>query len=162
MKLMITGGTLDKRYAPLSGELIFSQSSLENMLQQARVTLDLDLEVLMLKDSLDLDNKDRQKIVAACVHCQDPNIVITHGTDTMVKTAKALASNMHDKTIVLCGAMVPYQFKHSDALFNLGCAVAAAQSMPNGVYITMNGNIFEHHQVSKNKATGQFERLHRS
>jgi len=157
IKLLITGGTIDKQYDELNGELIFTQSGVEDMLTQGRVKLDISLETVMLKDSLDMDDSDRQQIFESCLACDEPQIVITHGTDTMVETSQVLATKIKDKTIVLLGAMVPYQFKNSDALFNLGCAIAAVQTLENGVYITMNGKIFNYDEVIKNKDLGEFQ-----
>ncbi len=157
IKLLITGGTIDKQYNELNGELIFAQSAVEDMLAQGRVKLDILLETVMLKDSLDMDDDDRQQILESCLACDEPQIVITHGTDTMVETSQVLATKIKDKTIVLLGAMVPYQFKNSDALFNLGCAIAAVQTLENGVYITMNGKIFNYDEVIKNKDLGEFQ-----
>ena len=157
IKLLITGGTIDKQYNELNGELIFAQSAVEDMLAQGRVKLDILLETVMLKDSLDMDDSDRQQILDSCMACDEPHIVITHGTDTMVETSQVLATKIKDKTIVLLGAMVPYQLKNSDALFNLGCAIAAVQTLENGVYVTMNGKIFNYDEVIKNKELGEFQ-----
>lgn len=157
IKVLITGGTIDKQYSELNGELIFTQSSIGDMLAQGGVKLDISLETVMLKDSLDMDDNDRQEILTSCLACDESQIVITHGTDTMVETGQVLAAGIKDKTIVLLGAMVPYQFKNSDALFNLGCAIAAVQTLGNGVYITMNGKIFNHDNVIKNKELGEFQ-----
>jgi len=157
IKLLITGGTIDKQYDELTGELIFTQSGVENMLAQGRAKLDISPETIMLKDSLDMDDNDRQQILKACLACDESQIVITHGTDTMVETSQVLAAEINDKTIVLLGAMVPYQFKNSDALFNLGCAVAAVQTLGNGIYITMNGKVFNFDEVLKNKSVGEFQ-----
>jgi len=157
IKVLITGGTIDKQYNELNGELIFTQSSVDDMLAQGGAKLDISLETVMLKDSLDMDDNDRQKILAACLASDESQIVITHGTDTMVETSQVLAAGIKDKSIVLLGAMVPYQFKNSDALFNLGCAIAAVQTLGNGVYITMNGKIFNYDDVIKNKELGEFQ-----
>ncbi len=157
IKLLITGGTIDKQYDELNGKLIFTQSGIGDMLTQGRTRLELSLETVMLKDSLDLDDNDRQKILASCLACDESRIVITHGTDTMVETSQVLAAGIKDKTIVLLGAMVPYQFKNSDALFNLGCAIAAVQTLGNGVYITMNGKVSNYDEVLKNKDLGEFQ-----
>ncbi len=161
MKIVITGGTLDKQYNPLNGELIFNQSSVIDMLAQSRNTVKTDVETLMLKDSLEMSDEDRQSIANACNNSLDSQIIITHGTDTMVETAHAIANELAansptDKTIVLLGAMVPYQFKGSDALFNFGCAMSAVQILPAGIYITMNGQVFDYREVQKNRAIGQF------
>lgn len=157
IKLIITGGTIDKRYNELNGELVFTQSGVEDMLNQGRAKVDLSLETAMLKDSLDMNDDDRQNILEACLACDESQIVITHGTDTMVETSQVLAAGIKDKTIVLLGAMVPYKIKNSDALFNLGCAIAAVQTLENGVYITMNGKIFNYDEVIKNKDLGEFQ-----
>ena len=157
IKLLITGGTIDKQYDELNGELIFTQSGIEDMLLQGRAKLDISPATVMLKDSLDMDDDDRQEILVACLACDESQIVITHGTDTMVETSQVLAAEIKDKTIVLLGAMVPYQFKNSDALFNLGCAIAAVQTLENCVYITMNGKVFKHDDVVKNKRDGEFQ-----
>ena len=157
IRLLITGGTIDKQYNELDGELIFSESGVEDMLVQGRAKLDIAYETVMLKDSLDMDDNDRQQILESCLACDESQIVITHGTDTMVETSQVLAAEIKDKTIVLLGAMVPYQFKNSDALFNLGCAIAAVQTLGNGVYITMNGRIFNYDEVIKNKELGLFQ-----
>ncbi|MEE9574535.1 MAG: asparaginase domain-containing protein [Gammaproteobacteria bacterium] len=157
IKVLITGGTIDKQYNELNGELIFTQSSVEDMLAQGGAKLDISVETVMLKDSLDMDDNDRQKILTSCLACEESQIVITHGTDTMVETSQVLATGIKDKTIVLLGAMVPYQFKNSDALFNLGCAMAAVQTLVNGVYITMNGKIFNYDEVIKNRELGEFK-----
>ena len=157
IRLLITGGTIDKQYNELNGELIFTQSGVKDMLAQAKTTLDISLETVMLKDSLDMDDDDRQKVLSSCLACDESKIVITHGTDTMVETSQVLAAEIKNKTIVLLGAMVPYAFKNSDALFNLGCAIAAVQTLENGVYISMNGKVFNFNEVSKNKELGEFQ-----
>ena len=157
IRLLITGGTIDKKYNELNGELIFTESGVEDMLAQGRAQLDISTEMVMLKDSLDMDDDDRQKILSSCLACDETRIVITHGTDTMVETGQMLAAEINDKTIVLLGAMVPYQFKKSDALFNLGCAIAAVQTLDYGVYITMNGKVFHYDEVVKNKKIGEFQ-----
>tara|TARA_R110001583_G_scaffold44310_11_gene140431 strand:+ start:1540 stop:2025 length:486 start_codon:yes stop_codon:yes gene_type:complete len=157
MKILITGGTLDKQYNPLNGALIFSQSSVFEMLAQSRNTLEIDLDTLMLKDSLEMNDEDRLRISQACNDCDEKQIIITHGTDTMVESAQAIAAQLApNKTVVLLGAMVPYQFKGSDALFNLGCAMTAVQILPAGVYITMNGQVFDYREVQKNRTVGAF------
>lgn len=158
IKLLITGGTIDKQYNELSGELIFARSSVEKILAQARVTLPLSLVTLMLKDSLDMEDSDRQQILDSCMGASESRIVITHGTDTMIETAQVLAQAIKEKSIVLLGAMVPYQFKNSDALFNLGLALGVVQTLPPGVYIAMNGQIFNHDEVIKNQDMGEFQK----
>jgi len=159
MKILITGGTLDKQYNPLNGELIFNQSSITQMLNQSRSTVEVSTEVLMLKDSLDMIDTDRQRLSEACNASDEKQIIITHGTDTMVDSAQVIAADLDiNKTVVLLGAMVPYQFKGSDALFNLGCAMSAVQVLPAGVYITMNGQVFNYREVKKNRTIGEFEK----
>jgi len=157
IRLLITGGTIDKQYNELNGELIFTQSGVKDMLAQGKTTLDISLGTVMLKDSLDMDDDDRQKILSTCLACDESKIVITHGTDTMVETSQVLAAEIKNKTIVLLGAMVPHAFRNSDALFNLGCAIAAVQILENGVYITMNGKVFKYDEVVKNKKVGEFQ-----
>ena len=156
IKLLITGGTIDKVYNKLSGELEFSESHLEQMLERGRVSLDTSPEILFLKDSLDMNGEDRNLILSKCLECNEDNIVITHGTDTMVETAKLLGNKIQDKTIVLFGAMVPYSIDNSDALFNLGVALNAAQTKDSGVYVAMNGRVFDFDKVEKNKSLGIF------
>ena len=156
IKLLITGGTIDKVYNKLSGELEFSESHLEQMLERGRVSLDTSPEILFLKDSLDMNGEDRNLILSKCLECDEDNIVITHGTDTMVETAKLLGNQIQDKTIVLFGAMVPYSIDNSDALFNLGVALNAAQTKDSGVYVAMNGRVFDFDKVEKNKSLGVF------
>lgn len=156
IKLFITGGTLDKVYNSRSGALEFDQSHVPQMLAQSRMTLEVTTEVLFLKDSLEFTEQDRELIVSKCRDCREKNIVISHGTDTMVETAQLLDKHIKDKTVALFGAMIPYSIKNSDALFNLGTALSAAKNKP-GVYIAMNGQIFTSDTVQKNKQLGVFE-----
>ena len=148
IKLLITGGTIDKHYNELNGELEFPNSQIPAMLQQARCRVELETQLVMLKDSLKMDTADRALIKQTCLATTEQQIIITHGTDTMVKTAEQLA-DINQKTIVLVGAMIPYCIKKSDALFNLGCAVTAVQLLPAGIYISMNGKVFTWDQVKK-------------
>lgn len=158
MKILVTGGTFDKDYNLITGELYFKASHLKEMLEVGRCTLDLKFETLMLKDSLDLTDSDRGTILEACRTTLESRIVITHGTDTMVVTADYLARARLEKTIVLTGAMIPYKFgMSSDGFFNLGAALAFAQALPSGVYIAMNGRVFPHDGVQKNRQSGFFE-----
>lgn len=159
IRILITGGTIDKEYDPLTGELIFAKSHLSNILNQVRCKVGSVLEEVMLKDSLQMRSEDREEILKKCVDCLENRIIVTHGTDTMVETGRVLGSNVKGKTIVLVGAMIPYAFGASDALFNLGCAFAAVQALRQGVYITMNGKIFPWDNVIKNKESGEFEKL---
>lgn len=157
IKLFITGGTIDKSYNMNNGELHFVDSQIPAMLAEARCRADVELDKILLKDSLDMDDADRENILLHCQQCKETNIIITHGTDTMVPTAQVLAQSITDKTIVLTGAMIPYVFKNSDSVFNLGCAMAAVQTLPAGIYIAMNGRIFNADNVVKNRDEGVFE-----
>jgi L-asparaginase len=159
LRILITGGTIDKEYDPLSGELTFSKSHLSSMLNQVRCKARFILEEIMLKDSLEMRSKDREEILKRCLHCSENDVVVTHGTDTMVETAQFLGKHVKGKTVVLVGAMIPYAFGASDALFNLGCAFSAVQALQPGVYITMNGKIFSWDNVRKNKESGEFEEI---
>ena len=159
MRIIATGGTFDKHYNELNGTLGFAESYLPAVIQRARITLPVELEILPLLDSLDMQDGDRTRVCASCVASPEKSIVIVHGTDTMKETAAVLAAAPLDKTIVLTGAMIPYSIANSDALFNLGFATAAAQTLPVGVYVAMNGQIFAWNNVNKNRAAGVFEAL---
>ena len=159
IRIFVTGGTFDKNYDYISGDLFFEDTQLPEMLRLGRCTLDINLRTLMMMDSLDMTDEDRELIVYNCQHCAENKIVITHGTDTMVTTAKKLAGAITDKTIVLTGAMVPYRFGSSDGFFNLGSALAFAQTLPPGVYVSMNGRPFHWSNVRKNVKTGFFEEI---
>lgn len=156
MLILATGGTFDKEYALTSGELIFSETCLPKLIYEARLTTPHRLHVLMQKDSLDMTIRDRMVILESCRAADEEHIVIIHGTDTMTETATFLQSAAIDKTIVLTGAMRPYAFGHSDASFNLGYAIAAAQLRSHGVYIAMQGELFDADKVQKNRQIGQF------
>ncbi len=157
VRVFVTGGTFDKEYDELTGTLRFSHTHVEAMLQRGRCHLDVQVDVLMMIDSLEMEATHRARICAACRNAEQTQIVITHGTDTMVETARELATAVLDKTIVLTGAMVPYTFGSSDGLFNLGSALSFAQLLPAGVYVAMNGRCFPHDRVRKNRAAGVFE-----
>jgi L-asparaginase len=157
IRIFVTGGTFDKEYNELEGKLFFKDSHLQEMLTLGRCRLDVALRTLMMVDSLEMTDADRSLIVDQCSRTKEEKIVITHGTDTMDVTARALGSAITGKTIVLTGAMVPYKFGSSDGLFNLGSALAFVQVLPHGVYIAMNGRVFEWGNVKKNKKTGVFE-----
>ncbi|MFK8067561.1 MAG: asparaginase domain-containing protein [Gammaproteobacteria bacterium] len=157
VKFLITGGTIDKIYNELDGSLTFDQTHMESMLVQARCNVDISAETVMLKDSLEMNDSDRELINNKCLASEEALIIISHGTDTMVETAAVLAKHITDKTIVLFGAMVPFSINYSDSLFNLGCAVTAVQCLNNGVYISMNGKVFPWNDVMKNKTKGVFQ-----
>jgi L-asparaginase len=159
VRVFVTGGTFDKEYDELSGKLYFRNTHVDEMLRLGRCGLDVDVETLMMVDSLEMTEVQRALIVDACRQCRENHIVITHGTDTMVETARAIADGVRDKTVVLTGAMVPYAFGSSDGLFNLGSALSFVQSLPTGVYIAMNGKSFPWDDVRKNREAGVFERL---
>lgn len=159
IRIFVTGGTFDKEYNELNGELFFKDSHLPEMLKLGRCNLDLQVRTLMMIDSLHMRDDDRQIILQQCRSAPETRIVITHGTDTMVETAGVLARGVADKTIVLTGAMIPYKFGSSDGLFNLGSALAFAQTLPAGVYVAMNGRYFPWDRVRKNRQTGMFERI---
>lgn len=160
IRIVVTGGTFDKEYDELSGKLFFKDTHVQEMLRLGRARLELAIETAMMIDSLDMDDAGRAAIVARCREAAERAIVVTHGTDTMVDTGRALAeAALGDKTIVLTGAMVPYAFGSSDGLFNIGSALSFAQVLPPGVYIAMNGRHFPWNQVRKNRETGVFETL---
>ena len=159
IKVLITGGTFDKEYNELNGSLYFKETHLHEMLALGRSELPLSISTLMMKDSLDFEASDREAIAQACNSCKEQKILITHGTDTMAITASYLAKHCVGKTIVLTGAMIPYKFGSSDGLFNLGSASAFVQVLPAGVYIAMNGKIFEAGKVRKNTDKGTFENI---
>ena len=157
IRILVTGGTFDKEYDELTGTLFFRDTHVQEMLRLGRARLDLAIETVMMIDSLEMDDAGRAAIVARCRDAAERAIVITHGTDTMVETARALAAAALDKTIVLTGAMVPYAFGSSDGLFNLGSALSFVQVLPAGVYIAMNGRHFPWNAVRKNREAGVFE-----
>jgi L-asparaginase len=161
IQIFVTGGTFDKEYNYLTGELFFKDTHLPEMFERGRCIVDIDVRTLMMVDSLEMSLEDRDIIAHNCKRCAVENIIITHGTDTMVDTAKHLAEkNIEGKTIVLTGAMIPYAFgTSSDGFFNLGSAIAFAQTLPAGVYIVMNGRYFQWDKVRKNRQTGYFEEI---
>jgi L-asparaginase len=159
-RILVTGGTFDKKYDELTGRLYFRDTHVPEMLRRGRCRLDVEVETVMMIDSLELDGRGRGNIVARCRAALEKALVITHGTDTMVETARAIhEAQLRDRTIVLTGAMVPFAFGSSDGLFNLGSALSFAQVLPPGVYIAMNGQAFAWDRVQKNRATGIFEAL---
>ena len=155
IQFFITGGTIAKYYNEINGRLEFDPEHIHKLLAEARCTADLDTETLMLKDSLEMDDVDREIIYQSCMTTTAEKIIITHGTDTMVETANKL-SEITDKTIVLTGAMIPYGIKNSDALFNVGTALGAVAAMGHGVYLAMNGHVFIYNDVYKDKERGEF------
>jgi L-asparaginase len=159
IRLFVTGGTFDKEYDEIHGALEFRDTHLPQMLAMARSRLDVRVRTLMMIDSLDMTDADRELIANNCREAPEINIVITHGTDTMVDTARLLAGAVPDKTIVLTGAMIPIAFGSSDGLFNLGGALSVVQVLPPGVYVAMNGRVFDWNNVVKNRDTGIFEAL---
>jgi L-asparaginase len=160
IRILVTGGTFDKRYDELTGRLFFRDTHVPEMLRLGRAHLDLSVETVMMIDSLEMDASGRATIVERCHASDERSIVVTHGTDTMVETAHALAdAGLASKTIVLTGAMVPYAFGSSDGLFNLGSALSFAQVLSPGVYIAMNGQHFTWDACRKNRDTGVFERI---
>ena len=160
IRVLVTGGTFDKQYDELRGALSFKETHLGEMLRLGRCRVDVAIETLMMIDSLDMTDADRAAIVARCLDVAERQIVVTHGTDTMVETARAIGASLPalaGKTIVLTGAMVPYAFGSSDGLFNLGSALSFVQALAPGVYVAMNGRCFEWDRVRKNKESGVFE-----
>ena len=157
IRLFVTGGTFDKEYDELSGRLYFKDTHVHEMLRLARCRVETHVQTLMMIDSLDMTDADRGAIVESCRNAAERRIVITHGTDTMAETARALLAAPTGKTVVLTGAMVPYAFGCSDGLFNLGSALSFAQVLPPGVYVAMNGRVFAGDRVRKNREGGIFE-----
>ena len=159
IRILVTGGTFDKEYDELSGRLYFLETHVPEMLRLGRCRVDVALKTVMMVDSLEMTDAGRAAILAECRQAPESRIVVTHGTDTMVETARSLAEGKTGKTIVLTGAMVPYAFGSSDGLFNLGSALSFAQVLPPGVYIAMIGRCFNWDRVRKNRESGTFEAL---
>lgn len=157
IRILVCGGTFDKQYDEITGRLFFKDTHVPEMLRLGRSRVDVEIETLMMIDSLEMTDAERVRIAEHCQRSPEQRIVITHGTDTMVETAATLAGAVHDKTIVLTGAMIPYAFGSSDGLFNLGSAVSFAQVLPAGVYVAMNGTAFGWNKVRKNRQSGVFE-----
>lgn len=160
IKIFITGGTIDKIYNDKNGLLEFDKTNLSDMLSRARIAVNISIEELMLVDSLEMSHKQRNLIVDKVTQCSEQKVLITHGTDTMCETAKLLHKKIKNKTIVLVGSMIPYRIKNSDAMFNLGSAIASIQLLEKGVYIAMNGRVLPANNVIKNKKLAIFEKLH--
>ena len=159
IKILITGGTFDKTYDELTGTLSFRDTHIHEMLKLGRCRLDVRVRTIMMVDSLEMTEADRDIILSVCRKTKEEQIVITHGTDTMTETAAVLAKGVNGKTIVLTGAMIPYAFGSSDGLFNLGSALSLVQTLPQGVYVAMNGMYFPWDNVRKNRFLGVFEPL---
>jgi L-asparaginase len=159
IRVIVTGGTFDKAYDAIKGELTFKESHLPEILNLARVTVPVAIEQNQLIDSLQMQDENRDSVLAACERAVEERIVITHGTDTMAETARLLGPAVLAKTIILTGAMVPYQVQGSDALFNFGTAFMAVQLLPIGVYIAMNGRVFAWDKVRKDRSRGVFEEI---
>ena len=157
IRIIITGGTFDKDYDAIKGELTFKNTHLPAILEQARVTIPVELEINQLTDSLHMTAAQRRRILTACRAAPEERVIIVHGTDTMVETARLLGEAGLGKTIVLTGAMIPYAVTGSDSLFNLGCSVGAAQLLPPGVYVAMNGRLFPWDNVRKERQEGIFK-----
>ena len=151
IKIFATGGTFDKEYNEINGELFFKKTHLSELLELGRSQLDVQIETLMMVDSLDMTLESKKLIVQKCKEEKTTRIIITHGTDTMVETAKLLAKSIKNKTVILTGAMIPIKFGSSDGLFNLGSALSFIQVIDPGIYITMNGRYFKWDNVRKNK-----------
>ena len=159
IQILITGGTFDKSYNHISGDLFFEKTHIPEMLKRSKCRLNVDVKTLMMIDSLEMTQKDIEKIIDECKKTKSSRIVITHGTDTMVNTAKKIAEKIKNKTIVLTGAMIPYAFgSSSDGFFNLGSALSFVQTLKNGIYIAINGQYFDYDKVEKNKLEGYFEK----
>ena len=159
IKILITGGTFDKCYNHISGDLFFEKTHIPEMLERSKCRLNVDVKTLMMIDSLEMTKNDIEKIIKECKKTKSSRIVITHGTDTMVNTAEKIAEKIKNKTIVLTGAMIPYAFgSSSDGFFNLGSALSFVQTLENGVYIAINGQYFDFDKVEKNKLKGYFEK----
>lgn len=159
IKILITGGTFDKEYNEVSGELFFNKTHVPEMLRLGKSRLDVKIVTIMMCDSLHMTDSDIKIILEECQKSKENKILITHGTDKMVETAKILGQTIKDKTIVLTGAIIPYAFGSSDGLFNLGSSLASVQTLPHGIYISMNGRYFNWDNVRKNKQRGEFEEI---
>ena len=159
IQILITGGTFDKSYNHISGDLFFDKTHIPEMLKRSKCRLNIEIKTLMMIDSLEMTEKDIEKIIEECHKTSSSRIVITHGTDTMVNTAKKIAEKIKNKTIILTGAMIPYAFgSSSDGFFNLGSALSFVQTLKNGIYIAINGQYFDYDKVEKNKLKGYFEK----
>ncbi|MBK9735272.1 MAG: asparaginase [Saprospiraceae bacterium] len=160
IQIFVTGGTFDKEYNYITGQLYFKDTHLHKMFERGRSTLDIDIKTLMMVDSMEMTDADREIIIYSCKNSQFDKILITHGTDTIVKTASQIAQHNIPKTIILTGAMIPYAFGNSsDGFFNLGAALAFSQTLAHGVFVAMNGRYYNWDKVKKNTKTGYFEAI---
>ena len=159
IKIIVTGGTFDKEYNELTGELYFNKTHVSEMLKLGRSRIELKIVTLMMRDSLHMTEFDIKKILNECQNSVQDKILITHGTDKMAETARVLGEYIKDKTVVITGAIIPYAFGSSDGMFNLGSALAFVQTLPYGVYIAMNGRYFHYYNVNKNIQNGNFEEV---
>jgi len=157
--ILVTGGTFDKEYDMINGKLYFDETHIPEILDLGRSKLNVRVRTLMMIDSLDMTEQDRVIIRDNCARLNTDKIVLTHGTDTMVETAAVIAEAKLPKTVIVTGALIPYKFGSSDGFFNLGNALAFAQTLPHGVYIAMNGRYFHWNEVQKNNSTGYFEEI---
>jgi L-asparaginase len=156
IKIIITGGTFDKEYDPIQGKFTLQDTHLPKLLKDVRNTTPIRYEVLYMKDSIEMTTEDRNKILGSCLTSEETEIIVIHGTDTMVETARMLGQNIFTKTVVLTGAIIPCTIETTDAIFNLGCAMGSVQKLGCGVYVVMNGRIFNWGQVQKDLQTGVF------
>ncbi|HPG10443.1 MAG TPA: asparaginase domain-containing protein [Chitinophagaceae bacterium] len=159
IRIFITGGTFDKEYNEITGQLFFKDTHMQELLEKGRNKVPVEIRTLMMIDSMEMSDEDRELIAYQCNNCDESQIVITHGTDTMAETATLLAKRVKNKVVILTGAMIPIKFGSSDGLFNLGSALAFAQTLSPGVYVAMNGRYFTWDNVRKNKQTGVFEEV---
>ena len=159
LHIIATGGTFDKHYDEIAGKLSFASSYLPQVIAHARLTLMTTLEELPLLDSLEMQDIDRRRVLASCERADANAIVIIHGTDTMQDTARILGAAQLPKTVVITGAMIPYSIANSDAQFNFGFACGVAQLLSHGVYVAMNGRVFNWDKVRKNRSAGVFETI---
>ncbi|MEI6873978.1 MAG: asparaginase domain-containing protein [Spirochaetota bacterium] len=159
IRVIVTGGTFDKQYDEIRGELNFRESHLPEILKLVRVEVPVQIETNQLIDSIHMQDVNRSSVLEACTRALEERIIVTHGTDTMVETASLIGRAGLAKTIVITGAMVPYMVQGSDALFNFGAAFSAVQLLPAGVWIVMSGRIFAWDRVAKNRGKGRFEDL---
>lgn len=157
LRVLASGGTFDKHYDEIAGKLGFGTGHLTEVIRRSRITVPIALEELPFLDSLEMKDADRQRILDAATRATESGIIVIHGTDTMRETGEVLGRANIGKTIILTGAMIPYEIANSDALFNFGCACAAAQILPAGVYVAMNGRIFSWDKVEKDRVAGVFQ-----